>query len=111
MLLYTEYVWAFEIAAVILLLAIVSAIALKRLMQEHDISGTVRVIPGVAEELVASRTYMVNDGRADSNIATVTVTEADAGVTFGQADDEAGLDTGNVERIWASKAASASLRL
>ena len=41
---------------------VVSAIALKRVMQEHGIPGTVRVIPGVAEELVASRTYMVNDG-------------------------------------------------
>jgi aminobenzoyl-glutamate utilization protein B len=31
-------------------------------MEEHGLQGTLKVIPGVAEELVASRTYMVNDG-------------------------------------------------
>jgi aminobenzoyl-glutamate utilization protein B len=41
---------------------LVSAIAVKRVMERHDLAGVVRVIPGVAEELVASRTYMVNAG-------------------------------------------------
>ncbi len=41
---------------------IVAAIATKRVMERHGLSGTLKVIPGVAEELVASRTYMVNDG-------------------------------------------------
>ena len=31
-------------------------------MQKHKIAGTIRVYPGVAEELLASRTYMVNAG-------------------------------------------------
>ncbi|MGH7476333.1 MAG: amidohydrolase [Longimicrobiales bacterium] len=41
---------------------IVAAIAVKRVMDRHDLPGEIRVIPGVAEELVASRTYMVNAG-------------------------------------------------
>jgi len=39
-----------------------AAIAVKRVMERHGIKGTLKVIPGVAEELVASRTYMVNAG-------------------------------------------------
>jgi aminobenzoyl-glutamate utilization protein B len=41
---------------------IVAAIAVKRVLERHGLPGQVRVIPGVAEELVASRTYMVNAG-------------------------------------------------
>lgn len=41
---------------------VVAAIATKRVMERHGMSGTIQVIPGVAEELVSSRTYMVNDG-------------------------------------------------
>lgn len=41
---------------------VVAAIATKRVLERHGIPGTIRVIPGVAEELVASRTYMVMDG-------------------------------------------------
>lgn len=41
---------------------LVAAIATKRIMEKYKLPGEVRVIPGVAEELVASRTYMVMDG-------------------------------------------------
>lgn len=41
---------------------ITAAIAVKRVMERHGLEGTLKVIPGVAEELVASRTYMVNAG-------------------------------------------------
>jgi aminobenzoyl-glutamate utilization protein B len=41
---------------------LVAAIATSRIMKKHGIPGEIRVIPGVAEELVASRTYMVNAG-------------------------------------------------
>jgi aminobenzoyl-glutamate utilization protein B len=37
---------------------VVAAIAVKRIMEKYGIAGELRVIPGVAEELVASRTYM-----------------------------------------------------
>jgi aminobenzoyl-glutamate utilization protein B len=39
-----------------------AAIAVKRVMERHGMSGTIKVIPGAAEELLASRTYMVNAG-------------------------------------------------
>jgi aminobenzoyl-glutamate utilization protein B len=41
---------------------IVAAIATKRVMERHDLPGTLKVIPGVAEELVSSRNYMVTSG-------------------------------------------------
>jgi aminobenzoyl-glutamate utilization protein B len=41
---------------------VTAAIAVKRLMEKHKIPGTLRVYPGVAEELLASRTYMVLAG-------------------------------------------------
>lgn len=41
---------------------VIAAIATKRVMERHGLQGTLKVIPGVAEELVASRTYMVNGG-------------------------------------------------
>jgi aminobenzoyl-glutamate utilization protein B len=41
---------------------VTAAIAVKRIMQKHNIPGTIRVYPGVAEELLASRTHMVNAG-------------------------------------------------
>ncbi len=41
---------------------VVAAITTKRLMEKYGLQGTIKVIPGVAEELVSSRTYMVNAG-------------------------------------------------
>ncbi|HOK48472.1 MAG TPA: amidohydrolase, partial [Bryobacteraceae bacterium] len=43
-------------------LNITAAIAVKQVMQRHRLPGTIRVYPGVAEELLASRTYMVMAG-------------------------------------------------
>lgn len=42
-----------------------AAIATKRVMERHGLTGTLRIIPGVGEELVASRTYMVMAGLFD----------------------------------------------
>lgn len=44
---------------------VVAAIAAKRVMEKYGLPGEIRVIPGVAEELVASRTYMVMAGMFD----------------------------------------------
>jgi aminobenzoyl-glutamate utilization protein B len=41
---------------------VTAAIVVKNLMQKYRIPGTIRVYPGVAEELLGSRTYMVNAG-------------------------------------------------
>ncbi len=41
---------------------VTAALVVRNLMQKHGIQGTLRVYPGVAEELIGSRTYMVNAG-------------------------------------------------
>ncbi len=41
---------------------IVAALALKELMQKENIPGTLMLWPGVAEELVAGKAFMVRDG-------------------------------------------------
>jgi aminobenzoyl-glutamate utilization protein B len=41
---------------------ITAALVVKELMQKYRIAGTLRLYPGVAEELIGSRTYMINAG-------------------------------------------------
>ena len=41
---------------------VTAAIVVKNLMEKYKIPGTLRLYPGVAEELLGSRTYMVNAG-------------------------------------------------
>jgi aminobenzoyl-glutamate utilization protein B len=41
---------------------VTAALAVKQLMQKYQIPGTLHVYPGIAEELIGSRTYMVNAG-------------------------------------------------
>ncbi|MDG2520090.1 amidohydrolase [Caulobacter segnis] len=41
---------------------VVAALAVKELMEREGIAGTLMLWPGVAEELVASKAYMVRDG-------------------------------------------------
>jgi aminobenzoyl-glutamate utilization protein B len=41
---------------------IVAALAVKDLMQRHNIAGTLMLWPGVAEELVAGKAFMVREG-------------------------------------------------
>jgi aminobenzoyl-glutamate utilization protein B len=63
---------------------VVAAIATKRVMERHGIPGTIQVIPGVAEELVASRTYMVMDGLFEGMDAMLsTHISSSFGTTYG----------------------------
>src|SRR3954453_19018417 len=41
---------------------VTAAIVVKQLMEKNGLKGTIRVYPGIAEELLGSRTYMVNAG-------------------------------------------------
>jgi aminobenzoyl-glutamate utilization protein B len=41
---------------------VTAAVVVKQIMQRYGLAGTLRVYPGVAEELLASRTYMVRAG-------------------------------------------------
>jgi aminobenzoyl-glutamate utilization protein B len=43
-------------------LNVTAALVLKQIMAKYRIPGTIRVYPGIAEELLASRTYMVEAG-------------------------------------------------
>ena len=63
---------------------VTAAIAVKRLMQKYNIPGTIRVYPGVAEELLASRTYMVNTGLFhDLDVMLSTHISSDFGTKYG----------------------------
>ncbi|MGH9626859.1 MAG: amidohydrolase [Bryobacteraceae bacterium] len=44
---------------------VTAAIVVKSLMEKNNLSGTIHIYPGVAEELLGSRTYMVNAGIFD----------------------------------------------
>ena len=41
---------------------VTAALAVKAVLERHNLPGTIRVYPGVAEELLGSRTYMTRDG-------------------------------------------------
>jgi len=63
---------------------VVAAIAVKRVLQRHRLPGEIRVIPGVAEELVASRTYMVNAGLfRDVDVVLSTHVDSDLRTAYG----------------------------
>ena len=41
---------------------VTAALAVKELLEKHNMQGTIRVYPGIAEELLGSRTYMAREG-------------------------------------------------
>jgi aminobenzoyl-glutamate utilization protein B len=41
---------------------VAAALAAKQILEKYKLPGTIRVYPGIAEELLGSRTYMVRDG-------------------------------------------------
>ncbi len=65
-------------------LQVTAALVAKDLMQRFKIPGTIRVYPGVAEELIGSRTFMVNAGLFKDVDAMLSAHIAsDFGVTWG----------------------------
>ena len=63
---------------------VTAAIVVKQLMQKYKIPGTIRVYPGVAEELLGSRTYMVNAGLfKDLDIMLSSHISSEFGTTWG----------------------------
>lgn len=44
---------------------IIAALTIKEFMEEHDIPGTIRIWPGVAEEQLATKAFYVRDGYFD----------------------------------------------
>ena len=41
---------------------VTAALVVKEMLEAHSLQGTIRVYPGIAEELLGSRTYMVREG-------------------------------------------------
>jgi aminobenzoyl-glutamate utilization protein B len=41
---------------------VTAALAAKQILEKYNLPGTIRVYPGIAEELLGSRTYMVREG-------------------------------------------------
>ena len=44
---------------------ITAALALRKLLQRENLSGTIVLWPGIAEELVATKAWFARDGRYD----------------------------------------------
>ena len=67
-------------------LNIIAAIAVKRLMEKNKIPGTIKLWPGVAEELVAGKAYFVRDGYfKDVDVVLFTHVGNNLSVTAGPA--------------------------
>ena len=67
-------------------LNIIAAIVVKRQIERHKLSGTIRVWPGVAEELVAGKAYFVRDGYfKDVDVVLFTHVGSNLSVTAGPA--------------------------
>ncbi|PYV83830.1 MAG: amidohydrolase [Acidobacteria bacterium] len=63
---------------------VTAAIVVKNLMQKYRLAGTLRLYPGVAEELLASRNYMVRAGLfKDVDIMLSTHVSSEFGTSFG----------------------------
>jgi aminobenzoyl-glutamate utilization protein B len=65
-------------------LNITAAIAVKKIMEREKLPGTIRVWPGTAEELVATKAYFVREGFfKDVDVALFTHVGNDLGVSWG----------------------------
>lgn len=65
---------------------IVAALAVKEIMERDDISGTLLIWPGIAEEQVAGKAYFVRDGVFDGvDVNLFTHIGSNFGVSWGQA--------------------------
>ena len=66
---------------------ITAAIAVKKLMEREKLPGTIRIWPGTAEELVATKAYFVREGFfKDVDVALFTHVSNDLAVSWGDRD-------------------------
>ena len=66
-------------------LNITAAIAVKKIMEREKLPGTIKVWPGTAEELVATKAYFVREGYfKDVDVALFTHVGNDLGVSWGE---------------------------
>jgi len=65
-------------------LNITAALAVKKIMEREKMSGTIKVWPGVAEELVGAKAYFVREGYfKDVDVALFTHVSSNFGVSYG----------------------------
>src|SRR5215470_17074998 len=73
-------------------LNILAAIAVKKVMEREHLKGTIRLWPGVAEELVGTKAYFVRAGMfKDVDICLFTHVAANFGVSWGPSLNQNGL--------------------
>lgn len=71
---------------------VVSAIVLKELMTRHGIKGTLKIYPGVAEELVATKAFYVRAGLfKDLDVMLGCHVGAELATSYGQPENNSGL--------------------
>jgi aminobenzoyl-glutamate utilization protein B len=71
---------------------VTAAIVLKKLMEKHKIAGTIRLYPGVAEELVAANAFFVRAGLfRDVDLVPGCHVDSDLTTSYGQAATNSGL--------------------
>lgn len=68
---------------------VTAALVLKKLMEEHHIVGTIKVIPGIAEELVATKAFYVRAGVfKDVDIVLGAHVESEFSTSYGTGNGE-----------------------
>jgi aminobenzoyl-glutamate utilization protein B len=71
---------------------VAAAIVLKRMMEKHKLPGTLKLYPGVAEELVATKAFFVRAGLfKDLDVMLGCHVDNDFGTTWGQPERNSGL--------------------
>jgi len=89
-----------------LALQVTAALAVRAILQREGLPGTIRIWPGVAEELVGSKAYFVRAGLfAGSDVALFTHVGDNLGVSWGLRD---GTGLVSVEYTFAGQAAHAA---
>jgi aminobenzoyl-glutamate utilization protein B len=73
-------------------LNIIAALAVKKVMEREHLQGTIRLWPGVAEELVGTKAYYVRAGMfKDVDVCLFTHVAANFGVSYGPSLNQNGL--------------------
>jgi aminobenzoyl-glutamate utilization protein B len=86
---------------------ITAAVVLKQLMEKNKISGTIKILPGVAEELVGAKAFFIRAGLfKDVDIVLGSHVDSDFATSWGQPERNSGLVS--VEYTFHGKAAHAA---
>jgi aminobenzoyl-glutamate utilization protein B len=86
---------------------VTAAIVLKKLMEKYKIAGTIKLFPGVAEELVATKAFYVRAGLfKDVDLVLGCHVDSDFVTSYGQAANNSGLVS--VQYFFHGKAAHAA---